>query len=112
MAKLNPIQKATLQASVLNVLSTILAQFVKAFRRSTPSSTSSSLNPLDLELLPIFQFLFCALATTPPNFLWQEYLERQLPGYPPDPDKQKIKVDDDGKVRTALLFLHAGGWSG
>ena len=36
--------------------------------------------------------LFAALST-PPNFWWQQFLERHLPGYP----LKKLKVDDDGK---------------
>ena len=98
MAKISQIQKVTLQASILNVVSTILAQLLQAYRKNPLPASSSSLNPLGLRFLPILQFLFCSLATTPPNFLWQEYLERQLPGYPAD--EQKVKVDDDGKVLT------------
>lgn len=35
---------------------------------------------------------------TPPNFKWQEFLEETFPGYPIQKDKQKLKVDEDGKV--------------
>ncbi|MCJ1250774.1 hypothetical protein MMC30_008002 [Trapelia coarctata] len=51
---------------------------------------------------------------TPPNFLWQEYLEKTFPGYPVQKGKQKMKVDEDGhgiveeqklnKKNTAIKF--------
>ena len=92
------IQKATVQASILNVTSSVLAQLLQAYRKSSfpPSSSASSL--YGLQLLPILQFLFWCLLSTPPNFMWQEFLEKHFPGYPAQRDKQKIKVDDGGKV--------------
>ena len=93
------IQKATVQASVLNVTSSVLAQLLLAYQKSSFPSSPSTFNPFGLELIPILQFLFWCLLSTPPNFLWQEFLEKHFPGYPAQKDKQKIKVDDGGKVR-------------
>ena len=64
MAMLSPIQKATIQASCLSIISSTLAQLLQAYRKSSLPATPSLLNPLGLRYLPIFQFLFCALATT------------------------------------------------
>ena len=94
------VQKVTVQASILNITSSILAQLLQAYRRASFPTKPSILNPLGLELIPILQFLFWCLASTPPNFFWQEYLERRLPGYPANGEKQKIKVDDGGRVRS------------
>ena len=86
------IQKATVQASMLNNASSVLAQLLRHYK------TTGVFDPLAIEIIPVLQFLFWCLASTPPNFLWQEYLENKFPGYPSTPEKQKVKVDDDGKV--------------
>ena len=101
------LRKATIQAAVLNVTSSVLAQLLRMYRTGVaPSAAStSSLNPLGLNPAPILQFLVFCLLSTPPNYLWQAYLERRFPGYPSDADKQKVKVDDDGKVGSLMPFF-------
>jgi len=39
--------------------------------------------PLSLDPTPIFQFIIFALLNTPPNFLWQAFLEDTFPAYAP-----------------------------
>jgi hypothetical protein len=97
------LRKATIQAAILNVTSTLIAQLLQAYRSPIKPETTSY-NPLGLQWTPVFQFLLLALMTTPPNFKWQQYLERTFPGYPSSRDKQKIKVDDDGKVSLMHLI--------
>ena len=58
-----PIVTATLQAAILNLCSCAFA-----------SVMSSKAPPI----IPLFIF---TLISTPPNFLWQQYLERLFPGY-------------------------------
>ncbi|MCJ1443852.1 MAG: hypothetical protein MMC23_004352 [Stictis urceolatum] len=93
------LRKATLQSCILSATSTIIAQLLRAYRSSS-KPLSTGYNPLGLQWAPILQFLFIALLTTPPNFLWQQFLEARFPGYPASKDKQKLKVDDDGKGVT------------
>lgn len=100
----SPIQTATLQSAILNITSSILAQLLTAYRESTLGASSTALNPLGLDFVPILQFLILSLVLTPPNFKWQQFLERTFPGYPAKAGKQKLKVDDNGKVGT-----NAGG---
>ena len=89
---------ATIQAAVLSTTSAILAQLLTSYRDSTLLASSSTLNPLGLDYIPILQFLVFTLLNTPPNFLWQEFLEKKFPGYPTEQGKQKLKIDDGGKV--------------
>ena len=95
-----PIQTATLQAAVLSTTSSILAQLLTFYRDSAFPETRSTLNPMGLDFVPILRFLFFTVLNTPPNFLWQEYLEKKFPKYSTEKGKQKLKVDDGGKVRA------------
>ena len=94
------LQKATIQAAILNVTSSVLAQIFKSYRKSGSNEvTANAVNPFGLEFVPIAQFLIFCLLSTPPNFLFQQFLERRFPGYPTEKGKQKLKVDEGGKVR-------------
>ncbi|MCJ1397303.1 hypothetical protein MMC11_000495 [Xylographa trunciseda] len=93
----SPLQTATLQAAILNITSSIIAQLLNAYRKSSFGTSSSALNPLGLDFVAIFQYLTSTLLLTPPNFKWQEYLEEMFPGYPVQKGKQKMKVDEGGK---------------
>ncbi|MCJ1314999.1 hypothetical protein MMC15_000313 [Xylographa vitiligo] len=93
----SPLQTATLQAALLNITSSIIAQLLLAYRGSSFGTSSSVLNPLGLDFIAILQYLASTLLLTPPNFKWQEYLEAAFPGYPEQKGKQKIKLDNDGK---------------
>jgi protein Mpv17 len=93
------LQIATIQAAVLNVISSVLAQLLHLYRTSTVLAPPTALNPLGLNYVAIIQYLITCLVLTPPNFLWQEWLEKAYPGYPVQKGKQKMKVDEDGKVQ-------------
>ena len=97
------LQKATIQAAILNVTSSVLAQVFKSYGKSGFGAiTASNLNPLGLDVVPIIQFLIFCLLSTPPNFLFQQFLESRLPAYPTQKGKQKLKIDDGGEVETDL----------
>ena len=97
------LQKATIQAAILNVTSSVLAQVFKSYGKSGPGAvTASTLNPLGLDIVPIIQFLIFCLLSTPPNFLFQQFLESRFPAYPTQKGKQKLKIDDGGEVETDL----------
>ena len=84
---------ATLQSTVLTLCSLLIAQYL----------TSSP--PPNIPTLLIYTLL-----STPPNFLWQQYIEYKFPGY----TLKKLNVDDGGKgvevekrlnVRNTLIKL-------
>lgn len=66
---------ATLQSAFLTLLSTLIA---RTFTASDP---------------PIVPLIILALLNTPPNYYWQQLIEKYFPGY----TTTKIEVDDGGK---------------
>ncbi|KAG6045125.1 hypothetical protein E4U39_002717 [Claviceps sp. Clav50 group G5] len=66
----NPIFSATLQAALLGAISNILAQLIQSYRNQTA---------LEVDWIPVFQFLIFSIISTPPNFIWQDYLESTFP---------------------------------
>lgn len=66
---------ATIQSTILSLASCLVAMYLSS---STP---------------PVLALVTFSLLSTPPNFLWQQYLERKFPGY----YTRKIEIDDDGK---------------
>ncbi|KAI4260468.1 MAG: hypothetical protein L6R42_004046 [Xanthoria sp. 1 TBL-2021] len=71
------ISRATLQSAFLSLCSSLVATFL------TPK------NP------PILALVIYSILATPPNYLWQQYLERKLPGY------QIEKHESNGEVKGA-----------
>ncbi|PHH62439.1 hypothetical protein CDD81_7158 [Ophiocordyceps australis] len=69
----SPMAVATLQASGLSVASNLAAQVIEAHNKS---------RPLGLDVRQLLRFLILTLLTAPPNYLWQQLLERKLPAYP------------------------------
>lgn len=72
MRPLSPIVRATYQAAILSGISNILAQFFQARRNN---------RPLTVEPLELLRFILVTLITCPPNFHWQQFLERTFPAY-------------------------------
>ncbi|RYP43869.1 hypothetical protein DL768_009617 [Monosporascus sp. mg162] len=75
--------KATLAATALASSSNILAQFLEAYRDKQPFA---------LNLAEFLRFVLVAFITAPPNYQWQQLLERSFPAYelrPPVPDAEK-----------------------
>ncbi|KAG5927030.1 hypothetical protein E4U42_002679 [Claviceps africana] len=70
------IVSATLQAALLGATSNILAQLMACHGRQTT---------LQVNWIPVFQFLFFSIISTPPNFIWQQYLESAFPARAPAP---------------------------
>lgn len=66
---------AALQSAVLSLCSALVATY---FTTSNP---------------PIVAMVLFSLFSTPPNYLWQQKVEKLLPGY----TTQKIEVDDGGR---------------
>ncbi|ROW16398.1 hypothetical protein VPNG_02887 [Cytospora leucostoma] len=79
---LPPITTATIQSSVLGATSNIIAQAITAYRSD---------KPLIIDWVPVFQFLLFTMVSTPPNFLWQDYLESAFPATTQVPSNEAVK---------------------
>ena len=82
----------TIQAASLAGLSNLLAQIIQAYRSD---------KPLLLNYATLLQFVVYSLLATPPNILWQEYLEEAFPANVVD-EKGIRKLH---KVNTAVKFV-------
>lgn len=100
----SPMIKATLAATALASISNVLAQFLEAYRDK---------EPFVFDLAKFLRFLIVTLMTAPPNYMWQQLLERTFPAYERkaqapapvahDPEKQEMSLadrDDDDDVRA------------
>jgi protein Mpv17 len=85
---------STIQAALLTGLSNLLAQIIQAYRAG---------RPLSLEHGPLAQFVVFSLISTPPNVLWQKYLEERFPANQRD-EKGNKKLHKGNTV--AKLVLH------
>ncbi|KAK0671220.1 hypothetical protein QBC41DRAFT_386765 [Cercophora samala] len=101
---LSSMQVALIQAAVIGSLSNIIAQVIAAQRDN---------KPITINLLSLFQYVLFGLVNTPPNILWQEYLESTFPSYHPSPTPAAIasaskgsetELDDEAK-RGELVEL-------
>ncbi|PHH89372.1 hypothetical protein CDD83_6194 [Cordyceps sp. RAO-2017] len=79
---------ATLQAALLGCLSNVLAQLITASRNKTE---------LAVDWIPVFQFLLFSIVSTPPNFLWQVFLESTYPAHPPVRHRKKSDEAEAGR---------------
>jgi hypothetical protein len=75
----SPIVSATMQSAFLGGLSNVLAQVIAAYRSN---------DAVEINWIPVFQFLLYSVLNTPINFLWQEFLESTFPAYPPPPRRK------------------------
>ena len=89
---LSPIIVATLQATVLSAISNVLAQGIQAYKTTgnvvgtsraplTPPLTPSSQAPYPLDVGELSRFVILTILTAPPNYKWQQFLERSFPAY-------------------------------
>ncbi|KAM4065179.1 peroxisomal protein [Hirsutella rhossiliensis] len=79
---------ATLQQALLGAASNVLAQLITASKNKTE---------LSVDWIPVFQFLLFSIISTPPNFLWQVYLESTYPAHPPAAPAPHAKKSDTAK---------------
>ncbi|KAK4125290.1 hypothetical protein N657DRAFT_616689 [Parathielavia appendiculata] len=76
-----PIVTATIQTAVISAFSNVLAQAITAHQSNTP---------LVIDWIPVFQYALFSLLSTPPNFLWQDYLESTFPAYHMAPTREAV----------------------
>lgn len=89
----SPIMTATLQAAALNLCSCLFATFIS---HQTP---------------PVIPLLIFTLIATPPNYLWQQYIERAFPGYSsrkPDLDSGEKEDKEVKKLNIKNTFIKFG----
>ncbi|RSL39750.1 hypothetical protein BHE90_004635 [Fusarium euwallaceae] len=77
----SPIVAATLQAAALSTASNVLAQLIEARQQN---------RAVTLDLLPLLRFVTLTLITAPPNYHWQQFLERTFPAYPSARPQERI----------------------
>ncbi|KAF9869237.1 Mpv17/PMP22 family protein [Colletotrichum karsti] len=78
---LPPIVNATLQSAILAGTSNLLAQALTAYRSDSQ---------LVIDWVPVFQFIMNAIVCTPPNFMWQDFLEQSFPAYHVSPTRDAV----------------------
>ncbi|KAH7358280.1 hypothetical protein B0T11DRAFT_284115 [Plectosphaerella cucumerina] len=92
---LSPIMSVTLQNAVLSATSNLLAQALTSYRNDTP---------FIVDWVPVVQFIIFTFVNTPPNYLWQDFLESTFPGYhaaPTDAAVEKAARSDDKALDKA-----------
>ena len=104
--------RATRDAAVLALISNILGQALKCHQTNvrhlvssittidvlTKTQISYSINTTDL-----FHFVLFAILSTPPNYIWQTWLEHRFPGYT---DRSPVEHDKDSKPDTSHKQLN------
>ncbi|KAI1395403.1 hypothetical protein F4819DRAFT_194141 [Hypoxylon fuscum] len=90
--------KATLAAAGLSSASNILAQFLEAYRDS---------RPFVFDIANFLRFVTVTFVTAPPNYMWQQLLERNFPAYERrastgDIEKQSANGQDLGDQKPKL----------
>ncbi|OAA61658.1 Mpv17/PMP22 [Niveomyces insectorum RCEF 264] len=111
---LPPLLPLTFQAAVLSVLSSLLAQILTAYRTRTPLA-------LDWDSIAKF-FVFTCL-TTPPNIIWQTFLEHTFPAFvvrgtaetlhvPHTLTKTLLDQSAGAGVNTLLFCVFMAVWDG
>ncbi|KAI1474307.1 hypothetical protein K445DRAFT_20248 [Daldinia sp. EC12] len=86
----SPMTKATLAAAGLSSASNILAQFLEAYRDG---------RPFVFDFPNFLRFVAVTFITAPPNYMWQQLLERSFPAYErkksiSDVEKQGVDGED------------------
>ncbi|KAF4995750.1 hypothetical protein FDECE_12699 [Fusarium decemcellulare] len=77
----SPIVTATLQAAGLSTVSNLLAQLIEARQQNRPVS---------LDIVQLLRFVTLTLMTAPPNYHWQQFLERAFPAYPSGRPQERL----------------------
>ncbi|KAL7784365.1 hypothetical protein V8C37DRAFT_395962 [Trichoderma ceciliae] len=69
----SPIMTATLQAAALSTASNFCAQFIETYWNNSI---------FHLDVIQLIRFIVYTFITAPPNYLWQQFLEKSLPAHP------------------------------
>lgn len=83
---------ATLQATGLSTASNISAQFILAYQAK---------RPFTLDIIQLLRFIALSFMTSPPNYIWQQFLERTFPAYPAPPPSTSAPGGTDIELKMA-----------
>ncbi|KAK0613108.1 hypothetical protein B0T17DRAFT_398337 [Bombardia bombarda] len=107
----SPVVTATIQAAIIGAVSNILAQAISAQKydvrsKQSPVRKKRGATPFTIDWVPVVQFLIYGAISTPPNFMWQEFLESTFPASHPAPTSSAIASaaagDEKALDRSAL----------
>ncbi|KAI8722056.1 hypothetical protein NCS52_00348600 [Fusarium sp. LHS14.1] len=97
MSLSSPMLVAALQNATLGAFANVLAQLITAYRTESD---------VTIDWIPVFQFLLFNLICTPPNFMWQDFLETTFPAHPkPKSPKEKNTKPKLSVRNTAIKFF-------
>jgi hypothetical protein len=88
-----PIVTATCQAAVLSTASNLLAQMVEARQEGRPFA---------FDFTRLLRFVAFTFISTPPNFMWQQLLEKTFPAYLPATSAHQRKHEDDMEMKGGI----------
>jgi len=86
----SPIVSTTIQACILNATSNVLAQFITAYRSNATYS---------IKWTPLLQFVLFTALNSPPNFLWQSYIESLFPSHYLTPSSSAVSAASLGNEK-------------
>ncbi|KAL9109207.1 MAG: hypothetical protein Q9227_006132 [Pyrenula ochraceoflavens] len=92
----NDLVEQTFQAALLSATSNLIAQGVAAYQNR---------HSFSLDVFEFFKYVFYGILNTPPNALWQQYLENKFPSEPEG--KQKSRRDTVSSSTTNLVAKFA-----
>lgn len=128
----SPILTATLQAAALSTASNLCAQFIETYWNKVrflsitciifPMSLFYNINvsyspyqrqtTFHLDHIQLFRFIVLSLITAPPNYLWQQFLEKSFPAYPSTQKARDVGKDIELKaMEEAAAGASIGGGS-
>ncbi|KAL7962748.1 hypothetical protein V8C34DRAFT_269758 [Trichoderma compactum] len=91
------VTEATIQATLLNGLSGVCAQGITAYRNKSFD---------EVELESILRFVIYSALVTPPNYKWQEFLERKFPSRTPiDEPSPDSKSDSKSSEKLSQVVV-------
>jgi protein Mpv17 len=90
----------TTQAALLSATSNLIAQGLSAYQEHKPFS---------LDLLALLKYVAFGILNTPPNALWQQFLENKFPSAPEKPhakksDEKSPQQANNGTRNIAIKF--------
>jgi hypothetical protein len=105
----SPMMTATLQATGLSTASNISAQFILAYQAKVSYKVRNfflpfadfSQRPFTLDIIQLLRFIALSFMTSPPNYIWQQFLERTFPAYPAPPPSTSAPGGADIELKMA-----------
>jgi hypothetical protein len=91
----------TVQAVCINSVANLIAQYIE-IHNSRRESTPEDPRPLSIDAWRVLQFVIWTLLSVPPNFRWQQFLERKFPAY--YDGKSPVKSEEEGLVCHVKSF--------